>query len=154
MNPMVLFVTVFSFTAVVFGFGLSLRFKMRELDHKERLAALEKGVDLPARQTAPWTPRTYLLHGMIWLFAGLAAMIAMFAIAAASARPYSAEEKVHAVSDARARGATPEEVQIVLNDRGARQGIPMAVGLLGLIPVGVGMAYLIFYRVESRKLVS
>jgi len=42
--------------------SLNYRFRARELDHKERLAAIEKGVDLPARETAPWTPRTYLLQ--------------------------------------------------------------------------------------------
>jgi cadmium resistance protein CadD (predicted permease) len=30
----------------------------------------------------------------------------------------------------------------------------MGIGFLGLIPIGVGLAYLIFYRVESKKLLS
>lgn len=29
---------------------------------------------------------------------------------------------------------------------------PRSVGLFGLIPVGVGLAYLIFYRVEDRRM--
>ena len=33
-------------------------------------------------------------------------------------------------------------------------GMPIGVAFLGLIPIGVGLAYLIFYRAESKKLLS
>jgi hypothetical protein len=151
-----LFLIMFFFVAI-FGVTVLLnnRFRVRELEHKEKLAALEKGVDLPAQQSAPWTPRTYLLHGMIWLFAGLASVFAIFAIAATSTRPPSVEDKLRAVSDARVRGATPEEIQMLLNEPSRnREGMPVGLAMLGLIPVGVGLAYLIFYRVETRKLLS
>ncbi len=154
MSAELFFIMLFVFVGAIVVVTLNNRFRERELAHKETLAALEKGADLPVHPVAPWTPRTYLLHGMIWLFAGLAAMLALFGLAATSARPYSAEERIRAVSDARLRGATPEEVQILLNDRGGEQRMPIGIGLLGLIPVGVGLAYLIFYGVEKKKLVS
>jgi hypothetical protein len=120
--PVIILMIAFFLIGGIVVFSLNNRFRTRELDHKEKLAAIEKGVDLPARETAPWTPRTYLLHGMIWLFAGLGSMLAIFAIAATS-------------------GPSPMR-------------IPIGLGFLGLIPIGVGLAYLIFYRIESRKLLS
>ena len=155
MNPETFLFTLVVFAAIIITMVLYSRHSAREFEHKEKLAALEKGVDLPVRQTAPWTPRTYLLHGMIWLFAGLASIVAMFAIAATSNRQPSVEEKLRAVSDARVRGATPEEIQLLLNEpyRGEER-IPIGLSMLGLIPTGVGLAYLIFYRIESRKLLS
>jgi hypothetical protein len=154
MEATVFFVMLFVFVGVIVLITLNNRFRERELSHKETLAALEKGVDLPVRQSAPWTPRTYLLHGMIWLFAGLTSMVAISAVAVTSQRPYPAEVKVRAVMDARDRGATPEEIQMLLHEPHNDQGVPIGLGFLGLIPVGVGLAYLIFYRVETRKLLS
>lgn len=154
MNPTVLVVTVFSFTAVVFGLALYFRFRARQMEHQQRLAAVEKGVEPPVQQSAPWTPRTYLLHGMIWLFVGIASLVSLSAVAATSRRPLSWEARLAAVNDARFRGATPEELQILLHSPREEEGIPMGLGFLGLIPIGVGIAYLIFYRIESRKLLS
>jgi hypothetical protein len=154
MNPTVLVVTVFTFTAVVFGLGLTFRFRAREMEHKQKLAAIEKGVEPPVAQSAPWTPRTYLLHGMIWLFVGIAAFLALAAIAITSRKEQPMESRLAAVNDARFRGATPEELQILLHSPRNEEGIPIGLSLLGLIPIGVGLAYLIFYRVESKKLLS
>jgi hypothetical protein len=154
MEATVFFVMLFVFVGVIVVLTLNNRFRERELRHKETLAALEKGVDLPVRQSAPWTPRTYLLHGMIWLFAGLATVVAISAVAVTSRKPYPAEFKVRAVAEARERGATPEEIQMLLRENREEEGIPMGLGFLGFIPVAVGIAYLIFYRVETRKLLS
>jgi hypothetical protein len=134
----------FMIVGAIVVLSLNNRFRLRELDHKEKLAAIEKGVDLPVRETAPWTPRTYLLHGMIWLFAGLATFVALSAIASTSHHVMPIEARLAAVNDARFRGATPEELEMLLKAPRQDEGIP----------IGVGLAYLIFYRVESRKLLS
>jgi alkylhydroperoxidase/carboxymuconolactone decarboxylase family protein YurZ len=152
MSATILMVLVFACVTVFVS--LAYRYHVREMEHKQMLAAIEKGVDPPVPQSAPWTPRTYLLHGMIWLFAGLASFIALSAIAATSRRPIPVEVTVRAATEARERGATPEEIQMLLHTPREEEGIPMGLGFLGLIPVGVGLAYLIFYRVESRKLLS
>lgn len=152
MNETVMLVTVFAFTAVVFG--LALRFRGRELEHRKMIAAMEKGLDPPVTQAAPWTPRTYLLHGMIWLFAGLASFAALSAIAVTSRREVPWETRLAAVNDARRNGATQAEVQILLNSPRQAEGLPLGLGFLGFIPIGVGLAYLIFYRIESKKLLS
>jgi hypothetical protein len=146
-------ITGFIVTGAVIIFFLYNRFNRRELEHKEKLAALEKGVDLPVVSSAPWTPRTYLLHGMIWLFAGIASLVALSAVASTSRRQYPAEMTVRAATEAREHGATPEEIQMILRGR-EEEGLPIGVGALGLIPIAVGLAYLLFYRVESRKLLS
>ena len=153
--PILVLLILLFFVGVIIFINLNNRFRVREIEHRETLAAMEKGVSLPERQTPPWSPRTYLLHGMIWLFAGLASMFALFGLAVTSNRPISAATKVFSANDARARGATPEEIQMILNQpQGMEQGVPIGIGLLGLIPIGIGIAYLIFYRVESRKPVN
>jgi hypothetical protein len=154
MNLQFFLFTLLIVGAIVVFMILASRYNARELQHKEMIAALEKGVDLPTRPSAPWTPRTYLLHGMIWLFVGLTSLAALFALAVTSNQPQSVEMKLRAVNNARAGGATPEEIQMLLNDPHPAQGLPIGIGFLGLIPIGVGLAYLIFYRVESKKLLS
>jgi len=152
MNASIFVIILVAFFTVFLA--LAYRYHVREMDHKQTLAAIEKGIDPPLPQSAPWTDRTYLLHGMIWLFAGIACFVALTGIAVTSRRPVSWESRLAAVNDARFRGATPDEVKILLNSPRDEEGLPIALGFLGFIPIGVGLAYLIFYRVESRKLVS
>jgi hypothetical protein len=88
-----------------------------ELMHAERMAAIERGMELPtasldveATQAALGKPRTALLPGLMWLFVGLAITGSGFATAFESA--------------------------------------PIFVGL---IPIGIGLAYLFYYFLEERK---
>lgn len=83
--------------SIVLGIGIGMLAiytnyrKRRELYahyHQERMAAIEKGVDCP-----PWpahllaeedsgsssSTRPHLLRGLVWLFIGLAAMVAIYA---------------------------------------------------------------------------
>lgn len=158
-NASFILFSVIAVGAVILIWSLNLRFKRRELQHRERLAALEKGAPLPPiekeHESAPWTPRVYLLRGMIWLFSGIAITLAVFAIAWTSRETSAADVRIFRATQARAAGATPEEVQLILHDpRPEHSGIPVGLALLGLIPVGVGLAYIIFYQVEGKKLVS
>jgi hypothetical protein len=114
--------------AIVFAVGLPLsipiifmvlnyrkRRRLMELHHAERMAAIERGMDVPPLPLAlidgqsGRRRRTSLLPGLVWLFVGLAVLISMQSIA-------------------------DEEA------------------MLGLIPTGVGLAYLIYYFAEGRKL--
>ncbi|MCZ7635316.1 MAG: DUF6249 domain-containing protein [Verrucomicrobia bacterium] len=86
------------------------------LYHQERMAAIDKGVDVPplpevffAEDVKPYTPRRNLLKGLIWLFVGLGAIIAL-------------------------RGVDEPEV-----------------AWFGLIPAGIGLAYLIYYIAVGRR---
>jgi hypothetical protein len=70
--------------AIVFGMATAMvaivtedRRKTRELDnrHQERMAAIEKGLELPPDPPRPksYAPRErYLLRGLVWLSTGLA----------------------------------------------------------------------------------
>lgn len=112
--------------AIVFAIGLPLsipivfavlnyrrRKHLMELHHAERMAAIERGMEvppLPLDLIDNRKPRrSSLLPGLVWLFVGLSVLIAM-------------------------RSVSEEEA------------------LFGLIPTGVGLAYLIYYFVEGRKL--
>jgi hypothetical protein len=91
------------------------RRRLMELHHTERMAAIERGMELPPLPLdiidgrSGRRRRTSLLPGLVWLFVGLALLISM-------------------------------------------QSIGEQEAIFGLIPTGVGLAYLIYYFVEGRKL--
>lgn len=105
-------------TLIVIG-ALLFRYRSVQLRHQERLAAMEKGIDLTTLALSdPFriqNYRAYLLRGLLWLLAGLAITLCLAVL-------------------------TPP-----LFDG------PRTTALLGLIPVSVGVAYLIFYWSENRR---
>jgi len=107
-------------SAVIVWITLNYRKRRRlmELHHAERMAAIERGMEIPPLpielidgRSPRKRRRTSLLPGLIWFFIGLAVVI----------------------------GATS------MHD----DDIPT---ITGLIPLGIGLAYLIYYFAEGRKL--
>jgi hypothetical protein len=87
-----------------------------EAHHKERLAAIERGMEIAPlpdsfyQGSRPARRSSYLLPGLVWLFIGIGLFIALGAVAGEDVRYF------------------------------------------GLVPAGVGLAMLIYYFVEGRKL--
>jgi hypothetical protein len=111
--------------AITFGVGfipaivwIILNYRKRrrfmELHHAERMAAIERGMDIPALPIElidggnPRRRRSSLQAGLVWFFIGLALVVGM-------------------AMD----GDTPSVV--------------------GLVPLGIGVAFLIYYFLEGRK---
>jgi Domain of unknown function (DUF6249) len=86
-----------------------------ELHHAERMAAIERGMELPPlpqellEGTRSRRRTTSLLPGLVWFFVGVAILIAL-----------------QSISDEEA--------------------------MIGLVPAGVGLAYLTYYFFEGRKI--
>jgi hypothetical protein len=108
------------------GFRQWLRHQQRAMVHRERLAALEKGADLP-----PWPDEAVsrfdfgldsflLLSGLIWLAIGLGGMVAAFVIVS--------QPQIQRIPEAP----------------------PPFVALIGLPVALVGVAHLIVYQVRRR----
>jgi len=141
---------------VVMLTSLWLRHRNQEMLHRERLAALEKGAEIrpTTREPLPWSPRIYLLRGLIWSFTGGALVIGLLGLSWASYRPHQESAQslaFEARSVSQSLGIPMEQArEIVAKDEAARagqyDGPGPAVALLGLIPLAVGLAYLIFYR--------
>jgi hypothetical protein len=152
---LVLTVTFAILSTSVIIWALTLRFRRRELQHKERLAAIEKGAPLPAltdvERRAPWTPRVYLLRGMMWLFSGIGLTLFLAGISSTTFHVKSVEERVRAAQQLKRFGATDEQVQQVQNDTTPHNDLPPGFALIGLVPIGVGLAYLLSYRAENKK---
>ncbi len=111
--------------SIILGIGVAVlaitlsylkRRQVLTLYHQERMAALEKGVDLPPLPDAlltddarPRSPRRLLLTGLVWLFVGIGLTVAVYNFAS------------------------------------------IKLALFGLIPVGVGLAQLIYYAVAGKQ---
>jgi hypothetical protein len=71
-------ITAIVAVAVILIVALRLRFRRRELLHRERLAAIEKGMEIPEALLAEpdsLSPHACLLRGLIWLLSGLAVIV-------------------------------------------------------------------------------
>jgi hypothetical protein len=143
---------IFASMAGLISYALYLRFRRRELQHQERLAALEKGTPLPEVPEEVSTPRSariYLLRGMMWLFSGIAIVVFLSAMAAYSRQPATMERRLERTQSLRLLGATDDQIREA-DKEPARDAMPGGVALLGLVPIGIGLAYLIYYRVEGK----
>jgi hypothetical protein len=112
---------VFALLLAVVAWRQWLGHRERAMVHRERLAALEKGVEPP-----PWPQRpstglgtrgVLLLSGLIWVAIGIGGMIAAYVI-------------------------VPE---LTIPD-----GPPRSIWLVGLVPTLIGVAHLIVYRIQRR----
>jgi hypothetical protein len=147
----VVFVIVVSIASLIF-YSLYLRFRRRELQHRERLAALEKGTplpDVPEELLTPRSARIYLLRGMMWLFSGIAIVVFLSAMAVYTRQPPSMEHRLDRTQNLKRMGATDEQIREAENEP-TRDAMPGGVALLGLVPIGIGLAYLIYYRIEGK----
>ena len=114
---------VIAFIAL-FGFREWLRHKRRTLIHQERLAAIEKGVDLPpldqeTKRRAWNVQRTLLLAGLIWLSLGVCALVTLSALIASPAN--------------------------------GKLEIPSGIQWLGLGPMAIGLSHLVVYLTGKKK---
>ena len=106
------------------GYREWLRHQRRTLIHQERLAAIEKGVDLPPleqqQKRSSWNvQRTLLLAGLIWLSLGVCAYVTISVIIASPAN--------------------------------AKLEIPPGIQWIGLGPAAIGVSHLLVYLAGKRK---
>jgi len=153
------FLTFFIVVAAVAGllaWYLSLRHRKALMEHEERMAALEKGAGIPAApESTPGSVRTYLLRGMIWAFAGVALSVLLLGVSLSDRRPEPAESRMVRAQQLSVRVGIPLEqaVRVIEQDHSAgyRGGMSPAAALIGLVPVAVGLAYLLFYATDERR---
>jgi Domain of unknown function (DUF6249) len=159
MAPVLLMMSMIGAAVAIIVLSLSYRYRRHELKHKERMTAIEKGVALPIepleQPPAPWSPRVYLLRGLIWLFTGIATGIFLLGVSATiNSRQETYEDRLWRAQNLRSSGATAEEIKDFLshNEPVNNRRFPEGFALIGLIPAGVGLAYLIYYRGEQKRI--
>ena len=101
-----------------------LQLERRRMVHRERLAAIEKGVDLPpleqeVKRRSFNVQRFLLLAGLVWLSLGIAAFVTLSALLA------------HPI---------PTQAEI-----------PHGIQWISLAPICVGVSHLIVYVVGNRR---
>ena len=135
--------------------SLYLRYKSQMLRHRERIVAIEKGIELPLGaldSAAPFSPRLYLLRGLIWLFSGIGTGIFLAGFAYSVVQTDSLEVRLSRADRLRQSGLPEDQWKKLLEERPAsRQPIPTGFALISLVPIGVGVAYLIFYLGERKQ---
>jgi hypothetical protein len=114
-------IVIVAFIAFV-GFRQWLQHQRRMLIHRERLAAIEKGVELPPLEQevrrSNWNvQRVLLLAGLIWISLGVGAFVTLVALL----------------------GHSPQ------------LGIPEGIEFVALAPVAIGLSHLIVYGVGRTK---
>jgi hypothetical protein len=116
--------------AFYLGFTQFLQHHRRALVHRERLAAIEKGLPLPPEATASLSPEAerrrswnvqslLLLAGLVWLSLGISTYVVLSAIFAANS-PSAAE-------------------------------VPRGLEWIGLAPAMIGLSHLVVYAVGRRR---
>jgi hypothetical protein len=106
------------------GFREWLRHQRRALIHQERLAAVEKGVEVPPLESEvhrrAWNvQRILLLAGLIWISLGVAAYVTLSALIAPPAN--------------------------------AKLEIPPGIEWIGLAPAAIGLSHLVVYLVGKKR---
>ena len=155
MGPMYAMIIFMLAGVAVVAMILFSRNRKQQLLHEERMAALEKGGTIPVIEPRPWSPRVYLLRGLIWSFCGISVIVCLLGLAVASHRPVTASMMAYqakTLSDT--TGISREEANRIVEKDAAEHGDqpPAAIALLGVIPLSVGLAYLVFYHSgDSRK---
>ena len=106
------------------GFRQWLRQHRRSMIHQERLAAIEKGIELPPLeqevQSRSWdVQRILLLAGLTWISLGIGAFVVFTALL-----------------------SYPSD---------AAQEIPQGIQWVGVAPAAIGLSHLIVYVVGKKK---
>jgi len=147
------------FILVVILFGLFLllptlflRYRKQLMTHQERMAALEKGAELPhiPAENGSANPRIYFLRGLIWLLGGIGLTLFILGLAVTTVEPVPLSQRLFEAQRLREAGGTQEQMNQLINTNEMRRGIPIGLALVGLVPVGVGLAYLMFYSAERK----
>jgi hypothetical protein len=134
------------------GLLLFLRHREAMLKYRERQLAIEKGIVVPPTESRPSKfPRVYLLRGLQWLFVGLSISLVLLSMSAANRRPQSMSSKITEAQWLKVRGASEDQINQYMKSAGDEmEGMPYAAASIGLVPMSVGLAYLIFYRKETQ----
>ena len=108
-----------------------LRHHRRLMIHRERLAAIEKGIDLPVveheAQRSSWnTQRLLLFAGLVWTSLGIGASVLFSAL----------------------QGQT---VPVPWEAAGTTTRIPDGMQWIGVAPLGIGLSHLAVYFVGEKR---
>ncbi len=131
-----------------------IRHRNQRMLHEERLAALDKGVNVPLSAPEPGArPRVYLLRGLMWTLSSAGLIVCLLGLAWSDQnRSTSAASMAYQARDLRQNlNISPQEAQQLVEKDRARHSMPFSVALIGLVPLGVGIAYLAFYRSEEAR---
>lgn len=160
MDPFIAITFVLTLFGLVY---LGLRAHQARNLHTERMAAIEKGVDakLPilVNATPAFGHRIYLLRGLVWIAVGVTLFAALAVtgpfLADATGPAERLESKLLRASNLKSLGVSDAQIAAMEGEIGrqaSQRPNPALLGTLGLVPIGVGVAYLIFYALEERRL--
>jgi hypothetical protein len=159
MEPILPLVALFG--ALGFSY-LALRAHQTRLSHHERLAALDKGVDMKPillNATPEFGHRLYLLRALLWIFGGVAlggtlAVTTPLFQTRDQGPLAKLENKLARARQLKDRGATAEQIEaleVEIERIERRREPPPNMVVIGTIPIFIGFGYLIFFGLEEMR---
>jgi len=124
-------ISVILATAATYIFQMWARHQRRMMIHRERLAAIEKGIELPPLeqeiQKRSWNvQRLLLLAGLVWISLGIAAFPLLYRLGGQSILP-------------------------PWDPFGPRFDIPVGLDWIGVVLIGIGVSHIVTYAVGRRR---
>lgn len=136
-TPVIIFAIVVVVLLTAYVFQLWVRHQRRLMIHRERLAAIEKGIEPPAleqeiQRGSSNVQRLLLLAGLCWMSVGLALFMTL-----------------HQLAD-----GPPLQIPWGVDSRGlqwSEVGVRPGMHYLALAPIGIGISHIIVYFVGRRR---
>jgi hypothetical protein len=137
MDVAIVWVAIIAAVSGTYVFQLWSRHQRRMMVHRERLAAIEKGIELPPleqeiRRNTWNVQRLLLLAGLIWLSIGIAAFPLLFSIA----------NRSFWIPWGYTHDGNPYFADFV---------IPDGTQWIALAPIGIGISHVIVYLLGRQK---
>jgi hypothetical protein len=132
------FILLIAFLVLFAGFQQWIRHQRRVMVHRERLAAIERGVELPpveqeTRNTERTVQRVLLFAGLVWLFVGIASYGVLESLVG--------QPPFH-VQWGHDRFGNPQWVEVPVRD---------GVEWIGVAIAGIGISHLVVYFANRQK---
>jgi hypothetical protein len=130
-------ITIIIMGSMIYALQLWIRHQRRLMVHRERLAAIEKGIELPPLereiQRGSWNVQRLLLFaGLVWISLGIAAFLLLFDVAGTTFH-------------------IPDGYDQFGNKTWMDVMIPRGAQWAALAPLGIGISHVIVYLVGKQK---
>jgi hypothetical protein len=144
-----------SFAVLIVMFLLTLaiilyRLRLEQWRHTERMAMIERGMALPQ---PPSRAHRYSLWGQLFLLVGISLLVVVVGYGYGTAEPLPEANKFARMQEYQKAKVPPETLERIRRelDQQSRYDINPSAAWLALLPITIGIGYLLMARMERRR---